>query len=336
MSDKKLRVGFYGCGHFAQSTRIPGVQAAGGEVVALSDTSTDAMQAAAVLCPGARCYADAHEMLESESLDALYSIVPAFARTDVEIRAAERGVHLFSEKPQVLDMAVGWRIERAVTTAGVVSTVGVRERYRPLFQEAKKWLADKRVVHMRFQSFGGLPGSVHGSWWDELDKSGGRALDWGIHATDYMRFMTGLEVVQAQAFYHQPEPYVLPLSSSLHYAFDSGATAVLSFLSSSGKTGSQGMPGGEPWFVIYCEEGILALHGYERLVADGQVVYEADDYDPWREQDRVFAEAVHSGDASLLLSDYRDALYSLGPVLAAWSSARDGGRCVDVAQFMAP
>ena len=41
--------------------------------------------------------------------------------------------------------------------------------------------------------------------------------------------MTGLEVVQAQAFYHQPEPYVLPLSSSLHYAFDGGATAVLSF-----------------------------------------------------------------------------------------------------------
>ena len=61
--------------------------------------------------------------------------------------------------------------------------------------------------------------------------------------------------------------------------------------------GSQGMPGGEPWFVIYCEEGILSLHGYERLVADGEVVYEVDDYDPWHEQDRVFAKAVSAGDA---------------------------------------
>ena len=94
------------------------------------------------------------------------------------------------------------------------------------------------------------------------------------------------------------------------------------------------MPGGEPWFVIYCEEGILSLYGYERLVADGEVVYEADDYDPWHEQDRVFAKAVRAGDASLLMSDYRDALYSLGPVLAAWESARQDGQCVDVAQFM--
>jgi predicted dehydrogenase len=334
MNGEKMRVGFYGCGQFAQSTRIPGVLAAGGDVVALSDVNAEAMHGAAALCPEAQTYADAHEMLEKESLDVLYSIVPAFARTDVEITAAERGIHLFSEKPQVLDMALGWRIERAVANGGVVSTVGVRERYRPLFQEAKKWLADKRVVHMRFQSFGGLPGSVHGSWWDEIDKSGGRALDWGVHATDYLRFMTGLEVVQAQAFYHQPEPYVLPLSSSLHYAFDGGATAVLSFLSHGGNPGSQGMPGGEPWFVIYCEEGVLALHGYERLVADGVVVYEADDYDPWREQDRVFVEAVRAGDASLLMSDYRDALYSLGPVLAAWESSRLGGQCVDVAQFM--
>ena len=138
MNSEKMRVGFYGCGQFAQSTRIPGVLSAGAEVVALSDVNAESMHGAAALCPEARTYADAHEMLEKESLDVLYSIVPAFARTDVEITAAERGIHLFSEKPQVLDMALGWRIERAVANGGVVSTVGVRERYRPLFQEAKK------------------------------------------------------------------------------------------------------------------------------------------------------------------------------------------------------
>ena len=95
MNREKMRVGFYGCGQFAQSKRIPGVLAAGGDVVALSDVNAEAMHGAAALCPEARTYDDAHEMLEKESLDVLYSIVPAFARTDVEIIAAERGIHLF-------------------------------------------------------------------------------------------------------------------------------------------------------------------------------------------------------------------------------------------------
>ncbi len=331
----ETRVAFYGCGTFAQKTRLPNVLQQNAKIVALSDVNAEALQQAAALCDGARTYADAHEMLEKEQIDVLYSIVPAFARTDVEIIAAQKGIHIFSEKPQVLDMELGRKIERAIAEAKVLSTVGVRERYRPLFREAKKWLADKKVVHMRFQSMGRLPGTEHKSWWDDVDKSGGGALDWGVHATDYLRFMTGLDVERAQAFYHHPQPYVLPLSSSIHYAFAGGATAVLSFLSSGGKnTGGQGMPGGEPWFVIYCAEGTLALHGYERVVVDGETLYEANPYDPWLEQDRVFIEAVQSGDARALLSDYRDALYSLGPVLAAWDSARRGGQCVDVGAFM--
>ena len=32
MNREKMRVGFYGCGQFAQSKRIPGVLAAGGDV----------------------------------------------------------------------------------------------------------------------------------------------------------------------------------------------------------------------------------------------------------------------------------------------------------------
>ena len=334
MTDK-TKIAFYGCGTFAQKTRIPNVLQQNAEVVALSDVNTAALGQAAALCAGARTYADAHEMLEKEQIDVLYSIVPAFARTDVEIVAAQKGIHIFSEKPKVLDMDLGRRIERAIAEAKVISTVGVRERYRPLFQAAKKWLEDKEVVHMRFQSIGGLPGTQRKSWWDDLEKSGGRALDWGVHATDYLRFMTGLEVEQAQAFYHHPEPYVLPLSSSIHYAFNGGAAAVLSFLSKGGKNlGGQGMPGGEPWFVVYCAEGTLALHGYERVVVDGETIYEADAFDPWLEQDRVFIEAVQKGDARGLMSDYRDALYSLGPVLAAWDSARRGGLLVELKSFM--
>jgi predicted dehydrogenase len=329
---KKVKVAFYGCGGFAQKTRLPNILAQeNAEVVALSDVNVEMLGKTAALC-GARTYTNAHEMLEKEAIDALYSIVPAYARTDVEVVAAQQGIHLFSEKPQVLDMELGRKIERAIANAGVISTVGVRERYRPLFQEAKKWLQDKKVVHARFQSMGRLPnvGGSNKSWYGDVNKSGGTALDWGVHATDYLRFMTGLEVTQAQAFYYQPEPYTVPLSASIHYAFNSGATAALTFLATAGERA----PEKEPWFTIYYQGGCLAIYGYERLVVDGETIYEAESFDPWLEQDRIFIAAVQNGDASELLSDYRDALYSLGPVLAAWDSAQNGGEGVDVGAFM--
>ena len=85
-------------------------------------------------------YTDGHEMVKNESLDALWSTVVAVAREDgVEVAAAEKGVHLFIEKPQAMDMGVAYRIDDAISRhSGVFSTVCFRERYRPIFQEAKR------------------------------------------------------------------------------------------------------------------------------------------------------------------------------------------------------
>ena len=329
-----IKVAFYGCGNFAQKTRIPNVLKTGAQIVGLSDTNVESLKTAKDQCPNAKIYEDAHQMLKDEKIDVLYSIVPAFVRTDIEITAAQKGIHIFSEKPQVMEMALGKKIETAILDSGVLSTVGVRERYRPLFQEAREWLKGKKIVHARFQSISGLPPFEPASWWDEIDKSGGSALDWGIHATDYLRYLTTMNIKTAQAFYHHPSEYTLPLSSSIHYCFSSGATASLLFVKTAGEVGSQGMPAGEPWFKFFCEEGVLSIHGYESLLVDGDLLYEAKPFDPWEEQDRVFIEAVRNRDTQGLLSDYSDGLHSLGPVLAAWHSAKHGGEAIDVESFI--
>ena len=82
----------------------------------------------------------------------------AAAREDgVEVAAAEKGIHLFIEKPQAMDMEVAYRIDDAIRHSGVFSTVCFRERYRPIFQEAKRLLQDKKIVHIRFQMISDLP-----------------------------------------------------------------------------------------------------------------------------------------------------------------------------------
>ncbi|MBX3012816.1 MAG: Gfo/Idh/MocA family oxidoreductase [Caldilineaceae bacterium] len=328
-----LRVALYGCGRFANQTHLPNLQKLpGATVVALCDADAQALATTGDAFGIPARYTDAQAMLEREPIDLLYSIVPAYVRTNVELAAVARGIHLFSEKPQALTMTLARQIDDAIRQHGVISTVGFRERYRPLFQQARQWLADKTVTHVRFISVGTLPTPQtdwRGAWWTDLNRSGGAALDWGVHATDYVRFMTGLNVGQAQAFYHQTAAYTLPLAYSFHYGLSNGASMTMTFLNT-----TPVRPPNEPWFTIFYEGGYLALHGYERLEANGETIYTAEPFDPWFEQSRCFIEAVRTQDPSLLQSDYHDSLSSLGPVLAGWASARQGGQVVDVAAFM--
>jgi predicted dehydrogenase len=334
--ERSLRVGLYGTGSWANRTHLPNLAGmAGVEVVAACDADPAALQETAARFSIPRTYADGHEMLRHESLDMLFSVVPAFARADVEAAAARSGVHLFSEKPQATTMAVARRIDEAVRQGGVISTVCFRERYRPLFQEARRLLSGRQIVHVRFQSFGGLPLRAdevpperRDSWHYRMDQAGGTAFDWGVHAVDYARYMTGLDIAQAQAFYHHPAEFVSPLSCSFNLRFTTGATLSLSFTSAAGAP-----RGGEPPFTVFYAGGYLALWMYDRLEVNGEVAYRADEFDPWMAQDRAFVEAVRTGDRSGILNDYHDGLKSLAPVLAGWESARRGGEMIDVAAF---
>ena len=333
MTDRPVRVAVYGTGRFAQATHLPNLSRIDGvEIAALCDINEDALREAAAQFGVSRTYTDAHEMLEAENSDALWSIVPAFARTNVEIAAAERGIQLFSEKPQALDMALAKRIDAAVQKGGVISTVGFRERYRPIFQEARRLLRDKRVVHVRFQQVtqnNKVDRFGQDDWTYQVEKGGVRFFDWGVHATDYTRFMTGQDVLRAQAFLYHPDGYHTPLSSSFHYQLSGGATATLTFIECD-PTG----PGEEPYFKIYFDGGRLSVFGYERIEVNDEVVYEADPFDPWLAQDQAFVEAVRSNDQGLLQSDYHDGLRSLAPILASWASTRQDGVCVDVEEFI--
>jgi len=332
-TEPALRVGIFGTGGWARRTHIPHLLDLGAQIVCLCDTHAEAVATAGEEFGIETRYTDGHQMLATEKLDVLYSCVPAFARTDIEATAARSGIHLFSEKPQSTSMRVARQIAAAVDAGGGLSTVCFRERYRPLFQEARRLLADKQIVHARFQSPGGLPSQERRrdqdrAWGHWMAKAGSRAFDWGVHAVDYLRFMTGLDVAKAQAFYHDPAHYTTPLSSVFQLAFTTGATAQLSFVLAMATP-----PPNEPWFTIYYEGGYLSVFRYERIEQNGEIVYEADDFDPWHEQDRVFLDAVQRHDPTALLNDYADGLKSLAPVLACWESAKRGGQVIDVAAF---
>ena len=329
---RTINVGVLGAGNFANVQHLPNLKRINNvNVVSICDVDEEKARRTAADFEIPTVYTDGHEMIKKESLDAMWSIVPAYTRTDIEVAAAEKGIHLFSEKPQAMTMDVARRIDEAVRKGGVISTVCFRERYRPIFMEAKRLLAEKEVVHIRFQSVSQLPSlpSDGATWSSQLDKGGTSWFDWGPHAVDYSRYMSDLDVVKAQCFFNHPDRHPIPTSASFNFVMSNGATMTMSFVAA-----SPGKPAEEPYFLLYYEGGYVGVHNYTFIDMDGERVFEGEDYNPWFELDRRFCEAVRSGDDSGLLNDYHDGLYSLAPILAGWESARQGGKVIDIAEFM--
>ena len=163
----------------------------------------------------------------------------------------------------------------------------------------------------------------------ELRSYGAAFFDWGPHAVDYCRFLSGLDITTAQAFFTDRPPYLKPLSASFNFAMTGGATMTVTFVCA-----GPGGPANEPYFLICFEGGYLGVHGYDRIEMNGRTVYEAEDFNPWFELDRRFCEAVRTGDGSALLNDYRDGLSTLAPLLAGWESAKRGGEPIDVQDYL--
>ena len=122
---KTIRVGVFGAGNFANNQHLPNLSKIDGvEIVAVCDLNEEAARETANRFDIPRIYTDGHEMLDREPMDAMWSIVPAYARTDVEVTAATKGIHLFSEKPQALEMKVARRIDEAVRGSSALSASG--------------------------------------------------------------------------------------------------------------------------------------------------------------------------------------------------------------------
>ena len=336
MTEKTLRVGLYGAGGHAVNQHLPNLKSLDGvEVVAVCDIDENRARQAADEFGIAAVYGDGLDMVEKENLDGLWSVVPAAVRPTVEVAAAEKGVHLFCDKPQTLDMKAARQIDAALRAAGAMGTVCFRERYRPIWQEAKRLLADKEVVHIRFQSIARLPPQnpdEETPGWRSNIELHNNYLGWGPHAIDYSRFVSGLDIVDAQGFFCErpSDRYQVPLSTSCNFRMSNGATMTTMFLQTSAAT-----PKNEPYFLFYYEGGYLAVYeGYRTIVMNGEVVYEAEEFQPWLELDRVFTTAIRTGDRGDMLNDFSDGLLTLAPLLAAWESARKGGVKIDVAHYM--
>ncbi len=322
-----VRIGIIGTGGIAQSHIRQLREIPEAEIVAVCDIDESRARSAAEPL-SSRVYTDGEKLIGAEQLNALYICVPPTAHGNLEILAAQKGIHLFVEKPVNLSLVAAQDVSHAIRDSGVMSQTGYVLRYLPVFMRARDFLENNDIGTAQVTRWNGLVGAP---WWRRYEESGGQLVEMATHQVDMLRWIMG-EVESVSASYSQDRllrdnPTVsIPDSQAVLLRFRSGASAALSISCAIGGASHGGMD-----FTI--KDARVSIQG-DQLIVDPHDAYPLPDApSEYLGIDESFVRAVATGDRSLLKSPYDDAVQSLAVTLAANQSAENGGRQVRMDEF---
>jgi predicted dehydrogenase len=145
---------------------------------------------------GLACYDDFDRLLEQERLDALVVATPSKLHAAMVEKALNRGLHVFCEKPFVLDVADGERLVSLAESKRLVNQVGYHYRFVGAFKEAARIVrsgALGTLHHIRAEAYGPVVLRAKGGTWRSAKSEGGGALyDYACHAVDLVNFIAGV------------------------------------------------------------------------------------------------------------------------------------------------
>jgi len=311
-----VNIGFVGCGGIAMAhvKRLSQIQEA--KMVAFHDVVLQKAEDSAKSA-GANAYSDLHEMLNKEKLDAVYVCVPPFAH-GFESEIAERGIHLFVEKPVALTMDLADKIQRAVSKAGVINSVGYMWRYLDTTALAKHILEENGPVGMAEGLYIDPYWFPPGHWWIDKEKSGGQVIEQSTHIFDLVRYLVGdVDRVYAEMdnrLLMDVEGFKTEDVSFVTLRFKNGAIGVVLSTCASRRTFT-----GTSLKII--AKNVVVEHGGHsgtlRIYWDREVRDVKPSVDSYLEEDKVFVNAVAEGDESAIKSPYHDAVKTLEVTIAA-------------------
>jgi predicted dehydrogenase len=151
--------------------------------------------AAVVECPIVTT--DPLEVIDSREIDVVYVTVPTAWHKDLVLRAAEKGKHIFCEKPLATNLADVQEMVAAAERAGVKTGVGLVLRHSPIITVLKSLMDDGtlgRLMAIVFRDDQFFPIQGHyGSEWrkDRTIVGSGTLLEHSIHDADILLWLGG-------------------------------------------------------------------------------------------------------------------------------------------------
>jgi len=202
---EKMKIALVGCDGIMKWAHIPAFASMDNvEIIAMCDTvpgRCDEIKAFTVseysshILDNAKCYTDYDEMLEKEKLDAVDICTPNFLHAPFSIKALERGINVFVEKPDSTSVEDMEKMKEAAEKSGKILMAMRNNRYTARAEKLKALALEGKFGNIYCGKCGwirrrGIPGK--GGWFTTKERSGGGPLiDLGVHMIDLAIYLMG-------------------------------------------------------------------------------------------------------------------------------------------------
>jgi len=329
---KKIGIAIIGCGEISAQTAIAFAGIKEYKLEYFVDMNIDAAEDLSAEF-GGKATTNMDDALEDSCVNAVYIATPHFLHVKHACSAAEKGKHLFIEKPIAIKDEDAQKIIETAEKNGVKCTVMFTNRYFQHSLLAKQLIEDGvigkviTIQHTYMQDrreiyfAQGVSGQARPSDWRQLrEKAGGGNLIMnGAHTVDLMMWMTGLNAIRVygemDTFVHNIEVEDM-LCSTLR--FDNGAIGTIDI-------GTAAIGKGSNLFTIFGDKGQVDIPDFWADSIKLFTLNKESDYktDEWHELE---VDASVNGRAALL----KDALTGFKEHGSFPISAKDGAKCQKV------
>jgi len=149
-------------------------------------------------------------IIDNDTIDIVYVVLPNAMHADFCIRAAKAGKHVICEKPMAVSVAECDAIMNACKAANVKLSVGYRLHSEPYTKEVKRLVKETTYGTVQYVSAdAGYLSRTHPNQW-RLDKNlsgGGALMNMGVYAIQSVIYGSGMNPISvtAQEFSTRPE-----------------------------------------------------------------------------------------------------------------------------------
>lgn len=206
-----IRLGFIGCGGIAGSHLRSLKTLPEFAVVAACDINRERAEAFAADAGAEGIYTDWHTMLEDAELDAIDICTPHTLHHEPAIAAAQRGLHVLTEKPMATELADCDAMIAAAEANSVVLMVAQVLRFRAPHLAARQLIDNGRIGEVRNiirRRWSFTKSIASEPWADNPALAGGWVLyGFGTHEADLMLWLTRSEAVSVFAMGRKINPH---------------------------------------------------------------------------------------------------------------------------------
>ncbi len=199
-----VRWGVIGCGGIALRRTIPeGIMNAGNaELKAVMDVNAEIAKEAGDKF-SAEVYTEEDALLEDKQVDAVYIATPVYLHPKQAVKAAEKGKHVFCEKPMAMTVEDCGKMIDACRENGVKLGIGFMMRFHAYHRKLRDMLKAGelgRVTLARAQLSCWYP-DMEGAWRQSPELGGGGSLvDMGNHCIDALEYILDSRVAEVSCF----------------------------------------------------------------------------------------------------------------------------------------